>query len=103
MLYDPRWEVETKVAPKRESRFVRWLAKRPANATYNYVNPTNCGYAQYLRSFGCFALVGPEFYVGLWLGFIPVAWHVPAKTNAVLIHGEWTFGAALKRARDAGL
>jgi hypothetical protein len=101
MLYDKRWEKPEVKTSGHMYRLVSWLEKQPANKAYDYTNPINCGYAQYLRSYGIFAAVSPWVWVGFWLGIIPVAWRIPPGVDDLLNDGNIleTFGAALERAR----
>ena len=83
----------------RYPRFIRWLERQPADRRYDYCNPGNCGYARYLRSWGCLAIVSPKSWIGLWLGVIPCGWRVPPEIDTALICSPHTYGAALERMR----
>ena len=96
MLYNPKWsKVRT-----RFPRFYRWLARQPADKSYQYFNSCNCGYAQYLPSYGVLAIVGPSSWMGLWLGVVPCMGRVPHAIDNALIMRPHTFGAVLQRLRD---
>lgn len=69
MLYDPKWE---KQITRRKTRgrlsqwfrpltpdevfdlsdFTAWVATKPMDETYSYIDPANCALAQYLQSRG---------------------------------------------------
>ena len=95
MLYNTEWD---KPKPTTKyPRFVRWLARQPVDKSYEYCNSCNCGYAQYLRSYGVFAVVGPTSWYGLWLGLVPCFGLVPVKINHALMRHPYTFGALRQR------
>lgn len=87
MLYDPKWEQKTAADPLSLESLIAWLEKQPASATYDYRVLDACLIAQWsgrcLLSFEVNALFGGN---GSW-----IAQGEPG--------ANWTFGAALKRAR----
>ena len=91
MLYNKRWDakVETKADPLTLPALIAWLEKQPADAGYNYCQPETCLIAQYLKASGLkkFCLMSREVERLGWMDIVHP------------ISGDWTFGAALQRAR----
>lgn len=52
MLYDPKWDKETKADPFSLESLIAWLEKQPAETTYNYCDATACLIAKYLQAMG---------------------------------------------------
>jgi len=86
MLYDPKWEVQTKPAPYSWASLIAWLETKDPNERYDY-QCLNCLHGQYRVHLGmselCFREALRHPLVEWWIGAC----------------GQWTFGAALKRAR----
>lgn len=85
MLYDPKWEKETKANPLTLDGFIAWLEQQPTDGVYRFVNPTECVLAKYIGGF-CggdeqYAIIGHRQYI-------------------IQDHPR-TFGGALERARAA--
>ena len=77
MLYDPKWG-----KPSLQG-LIAWLELHPVDKEYDPVGYTCCVMGQYHNSIG----VEPPLCLGGWMA-------------AVAFHGQATFGAALKRARQ---
>lgn len=52
MLYDPKWEQQTKADPFKIETLIAWLEKQPAEETYCYMSTGHCLLAQYFVSLG---------------------------------------------------
>jgi hypothetical protein len=50
MLYDPKWEQETKADPFSLENLIAWLEKRPAGQEYDFNCWGECLLGQWLRS-----------------------------------------------------
>jgi hypothetical protein len=99
MLYDPKWEQQTKTDPWSMASFIAWLEQKPADEKYCYVETGRCLIAQYLLHLGHeFVSVGPGGRYSLSLP-IQDDHQAPKPIWQVAICEPWTFGAALKRAR----
>lgn len=101
MLYDPKWEQQTKADPFTLESLITWLEKQPAKEKYDYDNCSG------------------ECLFGLYMGTLGLSWKEVGGSCVVYgkkdIHGPfrqmvyksvamsfpWTFGGALKRARAA--
>lgn len=101
MLYDPKWQVEVKTDPFTLESLIAWLEKMPADGVYCYTDGGACLLHQYYTSCG-FKDVQVHGW-GRWShsgakriespdGF----WPVSADPS---LSRDWTFGAALSRAR----
>lgn len=96
MLYDPKWEIETKVDPFKTESLIAWLETKRPEARYSYTCNGHCLLAQYFLAHG-FKDVSVTPYrlrhdgqtVRFSFGFENVAVRFPR-----------TFGAALERARS---
>lgn len=49
MLYDPKWEQQTKAEPFSLDSLIAWLEKQPENDSYPFCEWNNCLLAQWLR------------------------------------------------------
>lgn len=98
MLYDPKWEVQTKPDVFSLESLITWLEKQPAKATYCYLDNGGCMLHQYFAAAGVDApWVGGINYKDsankshtLSYEFVKISFKDPH-----------TFGAALDRARKA--
>jgi hypothetical protein len=100
MLYDPKWEVETKPDVLSLEGLIAWLEKYPATRRYDYLNcQGRCLYGQYMAAHGIIwsesgasspGMAPKERDVFCALVYDKVAYDAPH-----------TFGAALSRARKA--
>lgn len=92
MLYDPKWESQTAHKTKPTiAGFIEWLGRQKPEAEYNYYC-AHCAIGQYLQSIGeTFVIVmrDKELFDLLHQWNMEITKHHP-----------WTFGAALKRARE---
>ncbi len=50
MLYDPKWEQNTKTPSL--AGFIAWLETQDPNTKYKFIDPTRCAVARYLRAIG---------------------------------------------------
>lgn len=108
MLYDPKWG-KTKSEPTL-LEFVDWLETKDPNQEYQFTNPRDCLYAQFLRSRGeenvilggCDIpsrfdeIVHPLYGAGVFRS----SWRSMMGQSYERTRG-WTFGDALRRARAA--
>lgn len=94
MLYDPKWEQETKADPFTLENLVAWLETQDPTTEYEVLEPSICLMGQFASSQGSH---DPEF-VSMRLTddlvgpFCRIAF-------GRLCGGPYTFGAALERAR----
>lgn len=105
MLYDPKWEVQTKADPLSLGALIAWLEKQPANVEYCYIDNGHCLLAQYFTFCGFEnVMVGG---LGEWSCGPDRNFHKhesrqsPPGFYGVAAEKPHTFGAALKRARAA--
>jgi hypothetical protein len=100
MLYDPKWEAETKPGVFSLQSLIAWLEKMPANETYCYLDHGRCLLGQYFSAMGFEN--AQVFSDGLCHG--PRRENqtpYPREFDSIALHWAQTFGAALKRAREA--
>lgn len=98
MLYDPKWEQQTKADPLKIETLIAWLEKQPASLEYCYEDTAVCLLAQYfaftegreVARTGTFTVGFKDGNPGLEFD---VAWH-----NRIAGQEPFTFGAALDRA-----
>lgn len=96
MLYDPKWEV--KADPLSLESLIAWLEKQPANGVYDAVSADKCLLAQWLKSQDRAARLvggGNSFRYSFNGSTVELNRFDPV----VFGMGEYTFGAALHRAR----
>lgn len=98
MLYDPKWEVQTKPDVFTPENLIAWLEKQPVNKEYDWSFAGSCLLGQWCEANG---LYGEELFtksieLGQWRGKNGV-FAEAALGNLT----ECTFGAALDRARRA--
>jgi hypothetical protein len=100
MLYDPKWEQQTKADPLSLESLIAWLKRQPTGAQYCYLDNGRCLLGQYFQSVGFEdPKIGSEtFDHGPWSGN-RIMERLPEVFNEISIQEPWTFGAALKRAR----
>lgn len=89
--------------------FGPWVAKQPANKSFDYVDNEQCAFAQYLRASGYDdAHCNSENY---WLDtyshqrrshYHPRGYRIPPDLNEAIQNGAWTFGALAERLELAG-
>jgi hypothetical protein len=102
MLYDPKWEQQTKADPLKIETLIAWLEKQRPSARYNYECTGRCLLALYFQDMGFTNIcVGPN---SLSHGTPRVRIKLPEQFDAIAIGpcsgpDDWTFGAALGRAR----
>ena len=97
MLYDKRWDKpEIKADPFSLESLIAWLEKQPAEATYNYCEPSQCLLGKYVAAnggeyFGAHYQIGDQAQSAMSYGLGPL--------GDIVHGGPWTFGDALDRAR----
>lgn len=99
MLYDPKWEAETKVDPFKLASVIAWLEKQPRDKTYVWSDQPDscrggCLIHQYLRAVGR----NPVWDYGK-ISNLPTTGRHKFFDGDVAMEGPFTFGAALDRAR----
>lgn len=90
MLFDPKWERQTKVDPLSLDAVISWLEQQPSDKIYCYMDLGKCLAAQYNAS------IGREYIVasagcGRTL--------FDEELERIAVSEPQTFGAALARAR----
>lgn len=113
MLYDPKWEVQTKPDVFSLESLIAWLEKQPAKVSYKYNCNGHCMLAQY---FACAGFKNVHMWThGFWHGDFKCPGNLgqeeaiasgritrfPEAFNEVAVCDPPTFGAALTRARAA--
>ena len=99
MLYDPKWETETKPDVFSLEGLLAWLQTKPPNDQYNYEDCCGgCLYGQYVIASGIpwKEVFGTAIYDHKDAAALPFKQFVYHKVAKAEPH---TFGAALKRAR----
>lgn len=91
MLYDPKWEQQTKTEPPSLAGLVAWLEQQPKDQSYNCYSITRCVIAQYR-----FAATGRHDSIAL----VDIVGGTKAHRD-IGCTAPYTFGAALERARAA--
>lgn len=94
MLYNPLSEIQYVLTV---SRFKQWLDTQPQEGRYNYGECWNCALAQYLKACGFTEVVVHARGISVnhkWL-------LLPKDLNAIVEHGDHSYGAASKRAELA--
>ena len=106
MLYDPKWEqkTETKADPMKLETLIAWLEKQPANGWYEYGCIGKCLIAQYFTAKGFVDVsVGIDRFTHGPIEARECDTKFPDAFNDIAIadafERQWTYGAALKRAR----
>lgn len=103
MLYDKRWDakVETKADPFSLENLIAWLEKQPARSTYDGCNSDVCLLAQWLQTKDPSAANVPgQKKHSYWYAVNGQEIDLQRFSN-IAVASPMTFGAALKRARDA--
>ena len=103
MLYDPKWEVQTKADPLTLPALIAWLEQQPTRRTYCYASVGNCLLHQYFRAAGFPMAAGHGVGGTHWnLADEPSNCRpLPEGFGEVALGQPHTFGAALERARAA--
>lgn len=101
MLFNTAWNKTPEVQPQSDilstARLIAWLKKQPADAAYNYDNPSKCLLAQYFNQSGHPEVVLGNHYIHYFNGGTTVA--LPQAFYAAATYLPHTFGAALRRAK----
>ena len=92
MLFDPKWEQETRADPFTLRGLIAWLEKKPAETQYCWLRTDRCLVAHYLRD-----VTGERCPGGKWIFSTVLGDGWPYYEIAAL--APHTYGAALKRAR----
>ena len=87
MLYDPKWEQQTKADLFKIETLIAWLEKQPAETVYCWHNSRTCLIAQYMHAHG---VSQPPVALDGWMADVAYGYE-PYQT----------FGEALDRARAA--
>ena len=92
MLYDPKWDQQTRAAPRSLESLIAWLEQKDPEAKYDYCKMQSCMVAQWLIDSGeeRYQLLSRE-----------VAQLFGGRGDYIVHMEPWTFGAALQRARAA--
>jgi hypothetical protein len=92
MLFNPQWDKRDRVCGRVSLKaLIAWLEKQPADQTYNYMAAHQCMLAQYLQAQGCSVTESTINLDDDWLKKIALGKGFD----------DWTYGAALERARAA--
>ncbi len=98
MLYDPKW-----AKPSMES-FIAWLATKPPRARYDFNNcQGECLLGQYMAAMGIEWGKTPDQVSGSWAGtnYIATGKAIFGRDGFHILGDKpWTFGSALKRAKQ---
>lgn len=103
MLYDPKWEVKTKADPFALESLISWLEAQDPAERYDYCQSHRCLIGQYLKQAGITPYeldgfdINPVFDNAFDAHFIAIG---KDAYGPVAQAREWTFGAALARARS---
>ncbi len=96
MLYDPKWEKADKThAGVSLCGLIAWLETMPPHERYDFMNPYKCVLAQYQIAQGI-----PENDPAVAVPVSSDGWLTDI-VQSTGKHKDWTFGAALQRARAA--
>ena len=99
MLYDPKWDTETKTADLFTlTALTAWLETKDSDGTYSYINPRDCLLCQYLKEAG---YRHPCVTPTVWKAVDLIEQPLPKNFNEVAngIEMRDTYGKALGRAR----
>jgi hypothetical protein len=100
MLYDPKWEIQTKPDVFSLESLIAWLEKQPAGRKYDWYDINSCMVCQYLDDV-CAKPDHPGSDDFPRVHSLDKVFIDPDEYHAVGLYGSWTFGAALSRARAA--
>lgn len=99
MLYDPKWEVQTKPDVFSLENLIAWLEKQPTTAVYNYVDcGGRCLFGQYMAAHGF------PWKMVIGMNILDTGGDDGFRFkqfvyDRIATQKPWTFGAALERAR----
>jgi hypothetical protein len=101
MLYDPRWEVQAKpAATVSMESLIAWLEKQNPATRYSYTDIEGCLLSKYFRAMGFrWAFCGASRFSYFRFFVLLLSKPIPEEMNDIARRDEWTYGAALKRAR----
>ncbi len=94
MLWDPKKDIKTEVEPLSLEGLVQWLETQDQKTEYKYTQSYDCLWARYMKAIGNEKI---EFFMGQ---FPPKVWEVVRTTDESGV-SRWTYGAALKRGKEA--
>lgn len=89
--------------PMTVTNLVAWLEKQPGDGAYNYANSINCMLCQYFRAVDVpfDSVTGTTFSLGEQKTPLPEHFDEIARGGEYMWeNGGWTFGEALKRAKE---
>lgn len=102
MLYDPKWEKTTKADPLTLQSLIAYLEAHPSDKPYCYTAAGRCLLHGYFAAHGLpIFSVGPGYYRLTDYRAIKLPENFEAISLGNGDDGDWTFGAALERARAA--
>lgn len=106
MLFDPKWEQQTKADPFTLESLIAWLETRDPADRYDFCKWNECLLGQWLRSIDPSAHVDPGGHTGFY--YRAFGQTIDLTKFAQIVHGGsyWkesnlVFGRALERARAA--
>lgn len=99
MLFDPKWEVQSKPDVFSLEGLIAWLETMPVDGKYSYFANCGCMFHQYFTAMGTTDLD----WVGGWEIHLKDGSEVPLSEDFgfVAVKYPHTFGAALTRARSS--
>lgn len=96
MLFDPKWNQQTKADPLSLESLIAWLEQQPADKTYCFLDTGRCLIATYFQAKNIAKSVGGVTFLPLGS---KVRRKIPDCFNEVAEFTPFTYGAALERAR----
>ena len=107
MLYDPKWEQQTKANPFSLENLIAWLEKQPADAEYEFCQWENCLLAQWLLTIDPTSRPARGRTSGFFYSALGQTIDLTRFRHIALPLDSYqrvgTFGAALERARSIPL
>jgi hypothetical protein len=100
MLFDPKWEVQTKPDVFSLENLIAWLEKRPAHLDYDFYCSGQCLIGQWMRSIDP-GVSEPPFSGSFVYIVDGKEIDLEDRYSDLAVSEPWTFGAALDRARKA--
>jgi hypothetical protein len=102
MLNNPRWNKVAEPAVFSLESVIAWLEQRPPKKRYNYGNiDGKCLFGQYIAAHGLTWGKGTNNYAKCLADIeVPDNYGAVCARSYISLKRPWTFGAALKRARE---